>query len=307
MRSRGLGGKGLARRKLRHPPQTTGGGGSGAFVGVLDRLSTSAYAAHAFVRLTSSWTGSAVCRLREDNGNTEDDFLADSGFLLNSSSQTVAAWLTANSATNAYVDTIYDQTGNSRDWTQPTNADQPLFSATGFNGAAAAVFDASNPEYMIGNDMSGAFTGNDTAYTAAISHTIDAPWGSAVKMAWQASHSSNADPFIAVLRSVTSNEFQTARRATAAGGAQTAAWDPIGDPSVTVVRHNGTTVDVWFNDDRKHTATSLNVNTMTLNQVTLGASRVGTTVASNGLDGMVASTILVASAISDADVDLLNA
>jgi len=268
--------------------------------GILDGLGYTAYAARGFSLLTEAWRGNAVCRLREDGGDTEADFLADTGRLLSSTGQTVDQFRDGNSV---FVDTLYDQTGNSRDLTQTVNASQPGFTETGFAGNPACTFDGS--QYLIG-EASGGVTGNDTPFTGIISHTIDAPWDSAVKMAWQFSHSSNADPFIAVLRSVTSDEFQTARRATSAGGAETAAWTPIGEPSVTVVRQNGTTVDVWFNGVRKYTAQSFNVNSMTLNQETIGASRVGTTTASAFLEGMVAETILFDQGVPDSVVDVFN-
>lgn len=83
-----------------------------------------------------------IVELREDNGNTLQDFKFVGGVLVTDdvSEDTVADWLTANGATNAYIRTWYNQTGNT-DAIQTTDAQQPpLVADTDSGGKWAASF-----------------------------------------------------------------------------------------------------------------------------------------------------------------------
>lgn len=79
--------------------------------------------------LRTAYTG-AVVQLREDNGNTTQDFKLNGSNVLvtdDVSEDTVATWLSANSASNAYASALYDQSTAGNDFTQATTTEQPLF------------------------------------------------------------------------------------------------------------------------------------------------------------------------------------
>ena len=84
--------------------------------------------------LYSAYTG-PVMRIRNNAATpTFADFYADAygnlGTGANGTGTTLSAWLTANSATIAYVHTWYDQTGNGNHATQTTTTLQPVYDTT---------------------------------------------------------------------------------------------------------------------------------------------------------------------------------
>lgn len=93
------------------------------FVGLLD-LYPSAAAAYSLRRLRNGYTGSAI-RVRRASDNTEQD-IGFSNNQLDTSSLT-----TFCSGTNGFVKTWYDQSGNGRDATQTTAANQPQIVSSG--------------------------------------------------------------------------------------------------------------------------------------------------------------------------------
>lgn len=116
-----------------------------SFIGLLDSYSGAA-AAYSVRRLSSTYTGSAI-RIREDGTDTELDIGFDSNGDLDT-----AAIATHCGVNNGYVDTWYDQSGNSIDLIQATYGSQPQI----YNGAAvitqngkpAVYFDNTIPNYM---------------------------------------------------------------------------------------------------------------------------------------------------------------
>ena len=137
-----------------------------AFSGIADDW-TNLLAIWSLRVMRTDMVGEPIVRLREDNGDTEADFSIASadlnadgtGTLKNSSSQTVAAWLTANSASNPYIADWYDQFG-SLDASQNTTGDQPLYNASAINSLPAA-----NP--LSDDDLSFSSTDVVTAYMVA--------------------------------------------------------------------------------------------------------------------------------------------
>ena len=93
------------------------------FVGLLD-LYPSAAAAYSLRKLRSAYTGSAI-RVRRASDNTEQDI----GFVNNVLD--TSALTTFCSGTNGFVKTWYDQSGNSKDATQSTAANQPQIVSSG--------------------------------------------------------------------------------------------------------------------------------------------------------------------------------
>lgn len=93
-------------------------------------------------KLRSAYAGSAI-RVRRSSDNTEQDI----GFVSNElDTATLASFC---SGTDGFVVTIYDQSGNARNWTQGTAASQPQIVSsgtifTGANGKPECRFDGSN-------------------------------------------------------------------------------------------------------------------------------------------------------------------
>ena len=107
------------------------------FVGLLDAYPNAA-AAYSLRRLRTAYTGSAI-RVRRASDNTEQDI----GFVsnvLDTSSLTSFC-----SGTNGFVKTWYDQSGNARDATQTTSANQPQIVSSGsvinINSKPSVYFD----------------------------------------------------------------------------------------------------------------------------------------------------------------------
>jgi hypothetical protein len=94
------------------------------FVGLLD-LYPSAAAAYSLRKLRTAYTGSAI-RVRRASDNTEQNIGFSSTGALDTSSLTSFC-----SGTNGFVTTWYDQSGNGRDATQTTAANQPQIVSSG--------------------------------------------------------------------------------------------------------------------------------------------------------------------------------
>lgn len=112
-----------------------------SFTGLLDTY-TGAAAAYSLRLLSTSYTGSAI-KVRRASDNTEQDI----GFSNNELDTTTLASFC--SGTNGFVTTWYDQSGNGRNATQTTAANQPKVydSSTGViteNGKPSLKFDGSN-------------------------------------------------------------------------------------------------------------------------------------------------------------------
>jgi len=103
-------------------------GGARAFVGALDAFTTDlAVAFSVESQLLSSYSG-PIMRVRRDSDNTESDAL------------TVASMLSFVGAASGYIVTLYDQSGNSKDATQSTAANQPRIVNAGALDAAGMKF-----------------------------------------------------------------------------------------------------------------------------------------------------------------------
>lgn len=104
----------------------------------LDLLSVAAASAYSLRRLRAAYAGQAI-RVRRSSDNAEQDigFTADGGL-------DTAAMLTFIGANSAFVTTWYDQSGNTRDATQTTAADQPRIVNAGVvdtaNGRPSIIF-----------------------------------------------------------------------------------------------------------------------------------------------------------------------
>jgi hypothetical protein len=107
---------------------------------LLDTYSGAA-AAYSLRRLSGAYTGSAI-RVRRASDNTEQDI----GFVSNElDTATLESFC---SGTNGFVKTWYDQSGNGRDATQSTAANQPQIVSSGnvieVNAKSAITFSLKN-------------------------------------------------------------------------------------------------------------------------------------------------------------------
>lgn len=114
------------------------------FTGLLDTY-TGAAAAYSLRLLRTAYTGSAI-RVRRSSDNTEQDI----GFSNNELDTTSLASFC--SGTDGFVTTWYDQSGNGRNTTQTTAANQPQIVSSGSvitkNNKPSVLFDGSNDDLI---------------------------------------------------------------------------------------------------------------------------------------------------------------
>jgi hypothetical protein len=147
---------------------------------LLDQYSGAA-AAYSLRKLRTAYTGSAI-RVRRSNDNTEQDI----GFVgVDLDTASLKTFVGANSG---FVTTWYDQSGNARNSTQTTAANQPRIVNAGTverkSGKVGIVFDGSN-DLLDGTDISIAldnitafcvFAANSTSGTQVIYNVSIDPW-----------------------------------------------------------------------------------------------------------------------------------
>jgi hypothetical protein len=114
----------MIRRGIGIQSYVAAGGGAAPYVGLLDTY-TGAAAAYSLRLLRTAYTGSAI-RVRRSSDNTEQDIGFDISGNLNQSALT-----TFVGANNGFVTTWYDQSGNVRNVTQTTAANQPQIVSSG--------------------------------------------------------------------------------------------------------------------------------------------------------------------------------
>lgn len=133
---------------------------------LLDTYSGAA-AAYSLRKLSNSYSGSAI-RVRRSSDNTEQDIGFDGNGNLNESSLT--SFVGSNSG---YVTKWYDQSGNARDASQTTSANQPRIVNAGsidkISGKSAFIFNGSS-NYLIVNSSSG-LTISPTTFMAVSSRS----------------------------------------------------------------------------------------------------------------------------------------
>jgi hypothetical protein len=126
------------------------------FQGLLD-IYPNAAAAYSLRQLTAAYTGSAI-RVRRSSDNTETDIGFSSTFGLDTTTLTSFC-----SGTNGFVTTWYDQSGNARNATQTTAANQPQIVSSGsviLEGTKPSLqFDGSNDVFSFAEIALTAATG----------------------------------------------------------------------------------------------------------------------------------------------------
>ena len=113
---------------------------------VLDGISNVA-AAYSLRKLRSAYAGSAV-RVRRSSDSTEQDIGFDGSGEFDS-----AAFSSFVGGGTGFVKTWYDQSGNGRDLTQATTANQPAITVSAVNSKPALTFDGSNDSLSYGGSI----------------------------------------------------------------------------------------------------------------------------------------------------------
>ena len=127
-------------------------------------------------KLSSSYTGYCI-KVRRSSDNTEQDI----GFV--GEDLDTSALSSFCSGTDGFITTWYDQSGNSRNATQTTNANQPrivlsgvIDTVSGIGSSTPAIkFDGSTDFLQFGSGLVSSFT-QATAYTVAKTVSIGGGW-----------------------------------------------------------------------------------------------------------------------------------
>lgn len=146
---------------------------------------TGAAAAYSLRRLRGAYSGAAV-RVRRSSDNVEQDIGFDSNGNFNESALT--SFVGVNSG---FVTTWYDQSGNTRDATQTTAANQPRIVNAGVvdkvNGRVAPVFNGTSTSFSTAPIP---FTGDKLFYVDALNLPVNSP--TAVVYEHSANYNNNA-------------------------------------------------------------------------------------------------------------------
>lgn len=129
------------------------------------------HGAYGVRRLTSSYRGPLI-GIREDGADADQDFYAKSNGDLDQTE--ITNFLDGNSG---FVHTLYDQSGNGRDFTQTTDANQPALALNSENGHPTIDFTSASSHYLIRT------TSSDEIYASpnhAINIVLNGPDGQAV-------------------------------------------------------------------------------------------------------------------------------
>jgi len=117
-------------------------GGSPSYTMPLDiQNGTSAWGLY---QLRTAYTANLL-KVRRSSDNTTQDV----GFVSSTGALDTAALLSFCGSGDGFIDTLYDQTGNARNWTQATQANQPQIVSsgaviTGLGGLPSVQFDGTN-------------------------------------------------------------------------------------------------------------------------------------------------------------------
>ena len=129
-------------------------------------LTSAAYSANAYSvrRLSTSYAGNLI-KVRRSSDNTTSDIGFDGNGYLDTAA--LKTFVTSNSA---FIDTWYDQSGNSHDMTQATTGSQPRIVNAGVidrvNGLPAVYFNGST--YL----ATSSYTAFSSGFTTVISRTL---------------------------------------------------------------------------------------------------------------------------------------
>jgi hypothetical protein len=246
--------------------------------------------AYSLRKLRTAYTGSAI-RVRRSNDNSEQNI----GFVGNDLD--TASLKTFVGSASGFVTVWYDQSGNARNATQATAANQPRIINAGtverIAGEPSIFFDGSN-DFFAANAISDDITGEDKPFSnySVVNKTNTNLVGNVVSLG----RTTVIDPFIQVNLSTTAT-FSYAIRDNAgtlvirsASGISYSANTNYLFTTITT----GTAVSFYINSiDRTPGTNSANVGTLTLNTFTIGALQ--RTTLSNYFGGYISEDIIYAS------------
>lgn len=209
--------------------------------------------------------------------------------------------LTTPAADGEAVGGVPDQTGNSNTASN-TLTNRPVFDADGINGRPSVFFTASSSQYLNVNSLAAAITGTDVPHTV-ISVSLNATFPAQPAL-FAAGRSSSGTPFV-IYGTTNTPQYLMQRRDDANSIVSAAGGTPVLTTArVLATRFNGTTVDVWRDNNLIINAAAFDVGALTLDRCSIGAL-VRNTVA-NHWDGHIGYLAFFPSALSTANVQAVS-
>ena len=252
------------------------GSESFGFTGLLD-LYPNAAAAYSVRKLRLAYTGSAI-RVRRASDNTEQDI----GFVnnvLDTSSLTSFC-----SGTNGFVTTWYDQSGNTRNATQTTAANQPQIVSSGSvlnkNGKPALTFNKSNSNRLV-SSFGQALTSQSSFAVISIDSTTDS-YGRIFSQSGNG-NDNDSNNYIPIIRRDSSTTVESYLSGDAAGVSFT-----YSTQFFLSSIHSGSLITNQLNNNTANTAIK-NLN-FTVNKIAIGGLTT-TTIGSGYLNGEIQELI----------------
>jgi hypothetical protein len=245
------------------------GSGVAPYVGLLDTYPNAA-AAYSVRLLKSDYTGNAI-RVRRSSDNAEQNI----GFTALGDLDTTAL-SSFCSGTNGFVTTWYDQSGNGRNATQTTAANQPQIVSSGSvittNGKPSAQFDGTNDNLVYNSNI---FLGAQSRTILSVNKPNNATGTFTYSMFGQSQFAGSGGTY-SVLQSrtafVTGDPYFAGFAADLGNGLTT----PNTSQKLAQFNYNGTTGYLYKNN------TLLTSANITLNATTSGITCIGQTLSGGG-------------------------
>lgn len=225
----------------------------------------SAEVAFSVRKLRNAYTGNCITVRRASNGDT-----TSIGFVSNYLD--TATLKTFCASTNCFVRTWHDQSGNGRNITETVDANQPQIISSGAtilqNGHIALDFDGANDKLSTSTGIS-FLTGEDIAHTAIQVLKYDT-------LLYQESfafgNSGSQNQFLTMLRMDSPTAYASVQRDNAnilksgtSGNVTTA------NQQLLLNFNSGATVTGYKNTTALYTGSDVNIGTITINRLTIGA------------------------------------
>jgi hypothetical protein len=195
-----------------------------------------------------------------------------------------------------------DQSGVDNHATQGGAGLIPQYQTNIQNGLPMILYDGVN-DYHACNSMAQYFDGADAPFTLAMvfkQTTAGAP------TLYGSRNDADTDPYI--VTGMNAAEYFCNKRDDAGAFSLRSSTGVTADlgAHILILRHNGTTVDMWVDGVQCMTALASNVGTLTLDNATIGAEKSGVS-ASGFLEGYIGEVIVYDNALSNGNVDVVEA
>ncbi len=173
---------------------------------------------------------------------------------------------------------------------------RPTYAPTGINGHPAIQFAGASSQKLTVNALAASLAGADSPYTMVAVAQVTTPGTN--QNVFSAGRSSSATPFVNA-RGVSGSRWDSSRRDDASASISVTPNSPL-IPTATgvvlAVRFFGTTVELWVNGARIVGPSAMDLGTLTLDRVTLGA--LGTNAYSQFMTGFLGRFVLFGRALT---------